>query len=767
MELFEKPRRFGDYQLYAKVAEGAMVEVFFATSQKKELDGQFLAVKKLLPNLNLNQAFVKLLVHEAKMGLLLQHPGISQVIDLGVQKNEFFIAMEYIHGKSLNRFLQKIRMKKAPLLGLELSSFIFLEITKALAFAHNLKDLEGRNLNIIHQDLSPGNILVEYTGRVKLSNFGIAAAENRLQTNLSSAALDKLVYLPPEQAVNDPAVAASDLYSLGIVYYELLTGKLPFETLSPTDAYRKILDNHQSNIEFKRDDIPNEIQAIIQKLLEKSPKKRYQSALDLFHALNDFFINHFRIDFREPRVRDEFRKKIAQYARRFFEKEIVEEIQVVREVIQHQREASDLKETGPIQPPPRLAQDSDSEDSAPALDLLDDDVVTRHFPLLDRERASIVSGVPTESALEKISDRESTDDVFELISVTSYNQNFSSQIFQKLPLEARIETVQISRDEKETLKQKIPVLKIEDANQLDDFEKNTFSGKKKIEKPAPRKSVSARRKNSTTRWRSILIWSIAAFALGFMFAGSYFLFDFFSNPSRWGSPKFLPTQQISIAITGESDLSDQRSFFENISAESGPLSIRLIENFYNREYEKYQTPTKPLLKTMVHPPQALNRFVTRQEDFAALLETEKIFDFLRAQNIQFRFASDANLIVYLISRTANRHATNGMVHYEGPTLSRNSIVFIDPKNQRPEAILRSIAAELARIYGATRKMDTSGLTKIPEGLAQPHQSPLFPQAFAELMAAAIPLGLIESRPPQGFNEIIIGRQTAQEIGWIE
>ena len=431
MVIFEKPVSFGDYQLLAKVDQGGMAEVFLAISPKKELQGQFLAIKKLLPHLNTNKAFVNLLIHEAKIGVLLQHPGIAQVIDLGSHKNEFFIAMEFIHGKSLGKLLRKIRENKAPPLNLELSSYIILQILKALAFAHYLKDRQGRDLNIIHRDLSPGNILLEYTGHVKLGDFGIATAENRLQPNFSSAALGKLVYMPPEQAVNDPAILASDLYSLGIVYYELLTGVLPFESSSPTDAYRKILDGRQSNIEIKREDIPYEFQAIIQRLLEKSPKKRYQSAAELFDVIVTSLKNQFGFDFRTPSTRDSLRKKLAEYMRKVFETEIIHEIQVVQEALRQQMENSDLKETSPVQIPPLI---SPAKEDITSIEFQDDDAITRHFPLTDQERASIIKGVSVDTAIERIADRESSDEAFELISVTSYNDGFSSKIFKHLPV---------------------------------------------------------------------------------------------------------------------------------------------------------------------------------------------------------------------------------------------------------------------------------------------------------------------------------------------
>lgn len=768
MEIFEKPVSFGDYQLFAKVDQGGMAEVFLAVSAKKELQGQFLAIKKLLPHLNANKAFVNLLIHEAKIGVLLQHPGIAQVIDLGSHKNEFFIAMEFIHGKSLGRLLQKIREGKALPLSLELSTYIILQTLKALAFAHDLKDRAGRELNIIHRDLSPGNILLEYTGQVKLGDFGIATAENRLKPNFSSAALGKLVYMPPEQAVNDPAIRASDLYSLGIVYYELLTGALPFESSSPTDAYRKILDERESNIEFKREDIPNEIQTIIEKLLEKSPKKRYQSAPEIFDVIVQAFKKRYQIDFRSGSTMDSMRKKLAEYMRKSFENEIIDEIQVVQEALRQQMESSDLKETNPIQAPPTAHNE---ENRITSIETQDDDAITRHFPLTENERASIIQGVSVENAIERIAERDSADEAFELISVTSYNDGFSSKIHKHLPIEKRLEIVHLPRDEKETLKQRIPVLKITDQNQLKEFEDRALSSGAEstasVSSAIEAKSSGKKSKKRGPQKKSFFLRALVYFGITLGLAGIYYAFDHFYLSKESSGAGLRPTQQVSIVLTGDSDIENQRKIYEELIGPSSSLSIAKIENFFDREFQRYemnQTPSAPVMKLMAHPPQALNRSLVKESNFESQIQSEKAFEFLSRQRLRFKLADDATIILYLLDSNT---IPDKNLSQKSLIKENSSIIFIDPEKESPTAILRKIAAEAARIFGAKIKTEDLGVTKVPEGLASPNQSPLFPQTHADLMGAGVPVSLIENRPVESFDEIMIGPKTAEELGWIK
>jgi eukaryotic-like serine/threonine-protein kinase len=312
MEAFPRPLEFGQYRLYAKVGSGGMAEVFLATCNRPELQNQFVAVKKLHGPLNANKPFVNLLVHEAKIGVLLGHPGIAEVYDLGSHKSEFFLAMEYIHGKSLDKVLQKVRDQACPLPTRDVATFVMFEILRALAFAHALKDIKGRELNIIHRDVSPGNILLEYKGNVKLTDFGIATAENRLHVEFSNVALGKLVYIPPEQAVNDPVVRASDLYSLSVVYYELLTGRLPFESESPSGLYRDIVAGKVEDLRSINPEVPKELSELIHKNLDKSARKRFQSAPEMFEAFHGYFLKKENLDFNSRATRAYFQKKLAE-----------------------------------------------------------------------------------------------------------------------------------------------------------------------------------------------------------------------------------------------------------------------------------------------------------------------------------------------------------------------------------------------------------------------------------------------------------------------
>ena len=246
---------------------------------------------------------------------------------------------------------------------------------------------------------------------------------------------------------------------------------------------------------------------------------------------------------------------------------------------------------------------------------------------------------------------------------------------------------------------------------------------------------------------------------------AYYAFDYLYLSKASSRLGLIPTQQVSVILTGDSDFEIQRSFYEDLSSQSSSLSINQIDNFFDREFQKYDVnrpDAKPVMKIIVHPAQALGLSLVEHFNFENQVPTEKIFEFLNQQNIRFKMADDAAIIIYLMA-PKNSLPRN---FFQARSIKDNTaIMFINPETEPSVSIMRKIAAEVARIFGATSKIEHSGATKIPEGLANPNQSPLFPQAHADLMGAGVPVSLIETRPIQSFNDIIIGPQTAEELGW--
>jgi len=511
MEAFPEPLAFGPYQLHAKIAQGGMAEVLLGMSEKRAFDGEFLAIKKLLPHLNANKPFVNLLVHEAKIGVLLNHPGIVSVYDLGSHRSEFFLAMEYVHGKSLDRILERIQKKLSPRLSIELSTFIIMELLRALAFAHELKDNQERELNIIHRDISPGNILLGYRGEVKLTDFGIATAEHRLQPGFTQAALGKLSYMAPEQAVNDPVQRASDIYSLSVVFYELLTGQLPFQADSPAALYRKVVDGKMADLKITGPAISDGLRAIVTKGLNRSAKKRFQSAPEMFEVIADYFKSEHEIDFTSRTVRQYFRKKLTEALRASFEKEIVEEIMVIQSAMKYSNQI-EFKSTAPIDLRKGLPTAEDVANEATVFQRDTSDEPTRHYPLSQEERKQILEGVSPKEVLAKaspssqkyLSSHKTSEELPRLDLPASEEDDDPELLRRTIPVEQKILLSALDRDSKEALKHHKPKLEIASQAQLNSFEETTFSGvgkRKKVAIELPEENPNEEN-NEVTRGRN-------------------------------------------------------------------------------------------------------------------------------------------------------------------------------------------------------------------------------------------------------------------------
>ena len=204
-----------------------MAEVFKAKRSGVEGFEKIVAMKRILPHLSDNKEFVDMFVDEAKMVAGLTHPNIVQIFDLGRIDTSYYIAMEYVHGRDLRTILRRAK-EKGLRMPLDLCLRIVSQVCSALEYAHRKKDERGRPMEIVHRDVSPQNILISFEGEVKLTDFGIAKAATKASTTDRGALRGKLLYMSPEQAWGRPMDRRSDVFSLGIVLYEMMTDKKPF-----------------------------------------------------------------------------------------------------------------------------------------------------------------------------------------------------------------------------------------------------------------------------------------------------------------------------------------------------------------------------------------------------------------------------------------------------------------------------------------------------------------------------------------------------------
>lgn len=269
----------GRYEIIKSIGEGGMANVYLAYDTILDRN---VAIKVLRGDLANDEKFVRRFQREALSASSLSHPNIVAMYDVGEDNGLYYIVMEYVEGKTLKQLL-----KKRGSLTLSEAIDIMLQLTDGMAHAHDSY--------IVHRDLKPQNIMIQDDGQIKITDFGIAMALNSTQLTQTNSVMGSVHYLPPEQAAGKGATIKSDIYSMGIIFYELLTGELPFKGDSAVEIALKQMKEPLPDVHKLNNDIPQSIENIILKATAKNPKNRYDDAKsmhnDLLTALNDDRIN--------------------------------------------------------------------------------------------------------------------------------------------------------------------------------------------------------------------------------------------------------------------------------------------------------------------------------------------------------------------------------------------------------------------------------------------------------------------------------------------
>ena len=259
----------GRYQIIRTIGEGGMANVYLAYDTILERD---VAVKILRGDLANDEKFVKRFQREAKAASSLNHPNIVEMYDVGEDDGNYFIVMEYVNGKTL-----KTLIKKRGVLSLSETIDIMLQLTSGIACAHDRY--------IIHRDIKPQNVMILEDGRVKITDFGIAVALNSAELTQTNSVMGSVHYLPPEQANGSGATVKSDIYSLGILMYELLTGKLPFKGENAVEIAIKQMKDKIPNIIEQNPNVTQSVENIVLKACAKNPQNRYETVRDMHEDL--------------------------------------------------------------------------------------------------------------------------------------------------------------------------------------------------------------------------------------------------------------------------------------------------------------------------------------------------------------------------------------------------------------------------------------------------------------------------------------------------
>jgi serine/threonine-protein kinase len=282
--------QIGKYEVIRKIATGGMAEVFLGRAAGPMGFEKQVVLKRILPHLAEDAQFVEMFFSEARLAAQLNHPNIVQVYDFGETTGAYYIAMEYVDGPNLRLALDSAtRVGKAP--SLAMCARLVAQACEGLAYAHEFKDpASGQPLNLIHRDVGLDNLLVALTGTVKVVDFGVAKAQTQGHRTQNGVIKGKVMYMPPEQLLGQTLDCRVDVYALGVVLYELVTGVSPFVGASDIALIQAVLQQPLPPVQQRRPDCPENLVRIINRALERKAEGRYPSCRELQEDLEEFII---------------------------------------------------------------------------------------------------------------------------------------------------------------------------------------------------------------------------------------------------------------------------------------------------------------------------------------------------------------------------------------------------------------------------------------------------------------------------------------------
>jgi serine/threonine-protein kinase len=308
------PAIFGRYELLDKLGEGGMAEVFKARLRGGAGIDKLLVIKRILPSVSSDPEFIRLFVNEAKIALPLTHGNITSTFEFGDVSGQYFLAMEYIHGQDLATVLHRCGEARVRM-PVEAALYVASEVAKGLNYAHSYISPTGGRIQVVHLDVSPQNVLISYDGAVKLTDFGIASLHRR--PDADGKIRGKACYLAPEQALGKDVDGRTDIFALGTVLYEALTGVRPFDAPEDLAAVAKVIKAEAAPPSQFRPGMPVNVEEVIMKALHREPHFRYERAADFQVALSQLL---FQI---APSYTSQ---DLAEWMREMFAWEIVEQL---------------------------------------------------------------------------------------------------------------------------------------------------------------------------------------------------------------------------------------------------------------------------------------------------------------------------------------------------------------------------------------------------------------------------------------------------------
>lgn len=275
------------YKVIKKLDAGGMAEVFIADASGVEGIIKRVAIKRILPSLSANTKFVAMFLDEARVASVLSHANVVQTFDVGESEGSYFIVMEFVDGTSLKHLID-YRKERGQLIPMGAAIRIVIEACKGLDYAHNAVDFRNRPLGIVHRDISPPNLLISVRGEVKVVDFGLAKAASQLEITDPGVVKGKFSYLAPEAVQGLPVDHRADIFALGIILWEMLTGKRLFYGENEYQTVQLVEQCHVPPINRLNPKVPAVLDDVIYKALARDRDLRYQQADEFADALTNF-----------------------------------------------------------------------------------------------------------------------------------------------------------------------------------------------------------------------------------------------------------------------------------------------------------------------------------------------------------------------------------------------------------------------------------------------------------------------------------------------
>ncbi len=279
-DLVTAPPLVGRYEVIHRLGHGGMASVYLGRAIGTAGFERLVAVKVIHPHLAREPEFVEMFLDEARIAARIHHPNVVEIIDLGHDDDLFFMVMEYVEGETLSSLLRQLR-KQDELLPLSAALQIVADACKGLAAAHDLTDRDGEPLHLVHRDVSPHNLLVSMDGRVKVVDFGIMKAAGKRSSTLTGQLRGKIAYMSPQQARSEKVDRRADVFALGAVLWEMVTGDRLFTGETDVETLDRVLHHRAPQLREVKPDLPEALANILAKALAPDLDDRYASALDM------------------------------------------------------------------------------------------------------------------------------------------------------------------------------------------------------------------------------------------------------------------------------------------------------------------------------------------------------------------------------------------------------------------------------------------------------------------------------------------------------